>query len=136
MRAFLSLENASLTLIQGRGTCIEAKITNSRSRFRQCTQSIPRIEKPLNGYVGENLKSLKKIEKFLSTFIDSGTIFHCVHVFVVIHRYFKNRQLQTQLSQKLQRFRICRKNKKCSIFHELFEYQQIMATCFPIGMVL
>ena len=31
-------------------------------------------------------------------------------------------QFQTQLSRKLQRFRTCRKNKKCSIFHELSEY--------------
>ena len=35
-----------------------------------------------------------------------------------------NSKFQTQLSRKLQRFRTCRKNKKCSIFHELFEYQQ------------
>jgi hypothetical protein len=28
--------------------------------------------------------------------------------------YYKNCQLQTQSSQKLQRFRTCRKNKKCS----------------------
>src|SRR3569623_1054871 len=33
-----------------------------------------------------------------------------------------NSKIQTQLSRKLQRFRICRKNKKCSIFHDLFEY--------------
>ena len=31
-------------------------------------------------------------------------------------------QTQTQLSRKLQRFRTCRKNKKCSIFHDLSEY--------------
>jgi hypothetical protein len=34
-----------------------------------------------------------------------------------------NSKFQTQLSRKLQRFRGCRKNKKCSIFHELSEYQ-------------
>jgi hypothetical protein len=33
-----------------------------------------------------------------------------------------NRKFQTQLSRKLQRFRTCRKNKKCSIFHGLSEY--------------
>src|SRR3569623_1033996 len=33
-----------------------------------------------------------------------------------------NSKLQTQLSRKLQRFRTCRKNKKCSIFHDLSEY--------------
>src|ERR1041385_1102080 len=33
-----------------------------------------------------------------------------------------NSKFQTQLSQKLQRFRTCRKNKKCSIFHDLSEY--------------
>ena len=33
-----------------------------------------------------------------------------------------NSKFQTQLSQKLQRFRTGRKNKKCSIFHDLFEY--------------
>ena len=36
----------------------------------------------------------------------------------------KHEQFQTQLSRKLQRFRTCRKNKKCPIFHELSEYQQ------------
>ena len=33
-----------------------------------------------------------------------------------------NSKFQTQLSRKLQRFRACRKNKKCSIFHHLSEY--------------
>src|ERR1700735_1944303 len=33
-----------------------------------------------------------------------------------------NSKFQAQLSRKLQRFRICRKNKKCSIFHDLSEY--------------
>jgi hypothetical protein len=41
-------------------------------------------------------------------------------------------KFQTQFSQKLQRFRRYRKNKKCSI-HELSdEYQQNMATFFPL----
>src|SRR6185437_988029 len=33
-----------------------------------------------------------------------------------------NSKFQTQLSRKLQRFRTCSKNKKCSIFHDLSEY--------------
>src|SRR3569623_410027 len=33
-----------------------------------------------------------------------------------------NSNFQTQLSRKLQRFRTCRKNKKCFIFHVLSEY--------------
>src|SRR3982750_2495606 len=33
-----------------------------------------------------------------------------------------NSKFQTQLSRKLQRFRTYRKNKKCSIFHDLSEY--------------
>src|SRR4051812_13094423 len=33
-----------------------------------------------------------------------------------------NSKFQTQLSRKLQRFRTCRKNKKCSIFHDFSEY--------------
>ena len=33
-----------------------------------------------------------------------------------------NSKFQTQFSRKLQRFRTCRKNKKCSIFHDLSEY--------------
>jgi hypothetical protein len=37
---------------------------------------------------------------------------------------YTNSKFQTQFSRKLQRFRTCRKNKKCSIFHELSEYQQ------------
>ena len=31
-------------------------------------------------------------------------------------------KFQTQLSRKLQRFKGCRKNEKCSIFHDLSEY--------------
>src|SRR6185437_509848 len=33
-----------------------------------------------------------------------------------------NSKFQTQLSRKLQRSRTCRKNKKCSIFHDHSEY--------------
>src|SRR6185312_3298624 len=33
-----------------------------------------------------------------------------------------NSKFQTQLSRKLQRFRTCRKNNKCYIFHDLSEY--------------
>src|SRR3569623_413097 len=33
-----------------------------------------------------------------------------------------NSKFRTQLSRKLQRFRTCRKNKKCSIFHDFSEY--------------
>src|SRR6478752_1910163 len=40
---------------------------------------------------------------------------------------YTNSKFQTQFSRKLQRFRGCRKNKKCSIFHELFEYQQLFS---------
>src|SRR3954463_11071993 len=46
----------------------------------------------------------------------------------LVHKF----KFQTQLSRKLQRFRTCRKNKKCSIFHELSEYQQKWATFFPL----
>src|SRR5690349_2421937 len=35
---------------------------------------------------------------------------------------YTNSKFQTQLSRKLQRFRTCRKNKKCSIFHDLSKY--------------
>src|SRR6185437_4779145 len=35
---------------------------------------------------------------------------------------YTNSKFQTQLYRKLQRFRTCRKNKKCSIFHDLSEY--------------
>src|SRR4051812_14562894 len=35
---------------------------------------------------------------------------------------YTNSKFQTQFSRKLQRFRTCRKNKKCSIFHDLSEY--------------
>jgi hypothetical protein len=38
-------------------------------------------------------------------------------------------KFQTQLSQKRQRFRTCRKNKKCSIFHDLFEYSIFSYCC-------
>ena len=69
---------------------------------------------------------LKDFELFSSqytNFIDSGeklsgTCFRCNT------QNFKNRQLHTQLSRKLQRFRTCRKNQKCSIFYELYVYQQ------------
>ena len=36
--------------------------------------------------------------------------------------FVTNSKFQTQLPRKLQRFRRCRKNKKCSIFHDLSEY--------------
>jgi hypothetical protein len=36
--------------------------------------------------------------------------------------FVTNSKFQTQLSQKLHQFRTYRKNKKCSIFHELSEY--------------
>src|SRR3954470_7528585 len=36
----------------------------------------------------------------------------------LVHKF----KFQTQLSRKLQRFRTCRKNKKCFIFHDLSEY--------------
>ena len=45
-------------------------------------------------------------------------------VCVLQRKHEPNFKFQTQLSRKLQRFRTCRKNKKCSIFHELSEYQQ------------
>ena len=35
---------------------------------------------------------------------------------------YTNSKFQTQLFRKLHRFRACRKNKKCSIFHDLSEY--------------
>ena len=35
---------------------------------------------------------------------------------------YTNLKFQTQLSRKLHRFRTYRKNKKCSIFHDLSEY--------------
>src|SRR3569623_1028151 len=38
-------------------------------------------------------------------------------------------KFQTQLSRKLQRFRTCRKNKKCFIFHDLSEYIIISYDC-------
>jgi hypothetical protein len=48
----------------------------------------------------------------------------------------KHEQFQTQLSRKLQRFRTCTKNKKCSIFHELSEYQQKMTNFFSLDWSL
>src|SRR3569623_2110680 len=35
---------------------------------------------------------------------------------------YTNSKFQTQLSRKLQQFRTCIKNEKCSIFHDLSEY--------------
>src|ERR1700752_2045143 len=49
---------------------------------------------------------------------------------------YTNSKFQTQLSRKLQRFRACRKNKKCSIFHELSEYQQKFGNFFPTRLAL
>ena len=48
---------------------------------------------------------------------------------------YTNSKFQTQFSRKLQRFRIYPKNKKCSIFHELSEYQQKLGNFFfpPTG---
>ena len=44
-----------------------------------------------------------------------------------------NSKFQTQLSRKLQRFRTCRKNKKCSIFHDLSEYIIFSYDCKLLG---
>ena len=48
---------------------------------------------------------------------------------------YTNSKFQTQLPRKLQRFRTCHKSKKCSILHELSEYQQ-KGNFFPTGLVL
>src|SRR3954462_4901575 len=40
-----------------------------------------------------------------------------------------NSKFQTQLSRKLQRFRTCRKNKKCSIFHDLSSIYHFSYDC-------
>ena len=46
---------------------------------------------------------------------------------------YTNSKFQTQLSRKLQRFRTCRKNKKCSIFHDLSEYIIFSYGCNWLG---
>src|SRR3569833_3358056 len=43
----------------------------------------------------------------------------------LVHKF----KFQTQLSRKRQRFRTCRKNKKCSIFHDLSEYIIFSYSC-------
>ena len=52
-----------------------------------------------------------------------------------IEKLVTNSKFQTKLSRKLQRFRTCRKNKKCSILHELYEYQQKTGRFFPIARI-
>src|SRR3954468_17120069 len=47
----------------------------------------------------------------------------------LVHKF----KFQTQLSRKLQRFRTCRKNKKCSIFHYLIEYIIFSYDCKLLG---
>ena len=47
--------------------------------------------------------------------------FHCVHVFVVIHRFQKSSTSNIVFSTTTT-IRTCRKNKKCFIFHELSKY--------------
>ena len=55
----------------------------------------------------ENLKNRLKIQKSLC---------------ITTKSLYTNSKFQTQLSRKLQRFRTCGKNKKCSIFLDLSEY--------------
>src|ERR1700761_8785218 len=43
-------------------------------------------------------------------------------LYITTKSLYTNSKFQTQLSRKLQRFRTCRKNKKCFIFHDLSEY--------------
>ena len=43
-------------------------------------------------------------------------------LYITTKSLYTNSKFQTQLSRKLQRFRTCCKNKKCSIFHEPFEF--------------
>src|SRR5687768_10337554 len=61
----------------------------------------------------ENLKNRCKID-FSAKNSKKFVYYNEEHV----HKF----KFQTQLSRKLQRFRTCRKNKKCSIFHDLSEY--------------
>ena len=58
-----------------------------------------------------------KIEK-----IDAKIDFSAKNSKTFVYYNEKHEQFQTQLSRKLQRFRTCRKNKKCSIFHDLSVY--------------
>src|SRR5207249_1542175 len=58
-----------------------------------------------------------KIEK-----IDAKIDFSAKNLKKFVYYNEMHEQFQTQLSRKLQRFRTCRKNKKCSIFHDLSEY--------------
>ena len=76
-------------------------------------------------------KDFKLFSSQYTEFIDSGKTFSTC--FRYNTQNFKSHQLHTQLSKKLYRFRGYRKNKKCSIFHVLSEYQQKMATFFPSG---
>ena len=48
----------------------------------------------------------------------------------------EHEQFQTQLSRKLQRFRTCRKNKICSIFHDLSEYIIFFIWLCLTGLIL
>src|SRR6185312_1115968 len=60
---------------------------------------------------------LRKFKKLMQKSIKNSKKFVYYNEELVI-----NSKFQTQLSQKLHRFRTCRKNKKCSIFHDLAEY--------------
>jgi hypothetical protein len=61
------------------------------------------------------------------------------HFLLIFGKFMKNgaffvfAAFSESLSRKLQRFITYRKNKECYILHELSEYQQKMATFFPLG---
>ena len=76
----------------------------------------------------EMFKDLELFSSQYTDFIDSGKNYQ-VHVFVVIHK-ISNRQLHTQLSQKIQRFRIYIKTKNAPFFMNFPNIFKKMATIF------
>src|SRR6185437_1373680 len=79
---------------------------------------------------------IRKVHENWSIFCFHGIFFHKNSKKFVYYNenMYTNSKFQTHFSRKLQRFRRCRKNKKCSIFHELSEYQQKLGNFFPTGL--
>src|SRR6185437_13662076 len=103
---------------------IFANICNLPHNAIKCTKNDFEFGSSTHGRVAKNCHNVHfiKIEK-----IDAKIDFSAKNSkkFVFYNEELvTNSKFQTQFSRKLQRFRTCHKNKKCSIFHELKEYQQ------------
>ena len=77
----------------------------------------------------------KNSSRQYTTFIDSGTNFHCVHVFVVIHRFQKSPTSNAIISTTITIQTVTIKTKNASFFMN-FPIYDLFIVFFPSVLVL